>query len=259
MAGEPLRPLFHDLPHPVHRLHVVLERWAAEEADLRNIRRAQARHAALSLDRLDHRRLFAADVRPRPASQVNGRVRARRICVQLLKFILQDLPATGVFVAQIDIDLADAYRPGRDEHAFQEAVRIALEVPAVLEGARLALVDIDRHQARRGLAGHASPLAADRETGAAQAAQSRVLHDLGQSVAGMLARETVGDELVAAVPFVGGEIDVTGLRAGNLLPVDGFLYRINAGMAHGVLTHNRHGSHFAPAHARRMHHAHALP
>src|SRR5687768_8810225 len=73
LRGEPLRALLDDLAHPVHRLHVVLEGRPAEEADLRHVRRAQARHAALALDRLDHRRLLAADVRSRTPAQVDRR------------------------------------------------------------------------------------------------------------------------------------------------------------------------------------------
>src|ERR1700694_2298799 len=73
MADEPGRALLDDLPHPVHRLHVVLEGGTVEEAYLSDVRRAQARHAALALDRLDHRRLFAADVRSGAAAHVNRR------------------------------------------------------------------------------------------------------------------------------------------------------------------------------------------
>src|SRR5438132_13402220 len=68
LRREPWRALLDDLAHPVHRLHVVLERRAAEEADLSDVRRPQARHAALALDRLDHRRLLAADIGARPPS-----------------------------------------------------------------------------------------------------------------------------------------------------------------------------------------------
>ena len=76
---EPLRALLDDLAHPVQRFHVVLERRPAEEAHLRDIRRAQPRHAALAFDRFDHRRLFAADVRTGAAPQIDRRQRARRI------------------------------------------------------------------------------------------------------------------------------------------------------------------------------------
>jgi len=72
----------------------------------------------------------------------------------------------------------DAHRPGGDQHAFQEAVRVALQVDAVLEGAGLALVDVDGHQARTRFAAHDAPLAACREACAAQAAQARVFHGL---------------------------------------------------------------------------------
>ena len=83
-----------------------------------------------------------------------------------------------VLVAQVDVDLGDAHRPGGDQHAFEEAVRIALEVVAVLEGAGLALVDVHRHQPRRRLGAHDAPLAPGRKAGAAEAAQAGVLHRL---------------------------------------------------------------------------------
>ena len=82
LGGEPRRAFLHDLAHPVHRLHVVLERGTAEEPDLRHVRRAQARHAALALERLDHRRLFAADISARAAPQMDRRQRAGRIRLQ---------------------------------------------------------------------------------------------------------------------------------------------------------------------------------
>jgi hypothetical protein len=70
---EPLRAVFDEVAHPEQRLHVVLERGAAEEADLRDVRRAKARHAALAFDGFDHRGLFAADVGARAAAQVDAR------------------------------------------------------------------------------------------------------------------------------------------------------------------------------------------
>src|SRR5205085_7964680 len=118
--------------------------------------------------------------------------------------------------AQIDVNLRDSHRPRGDEHAFEEAVRVALEVPAVLERARLALVDVHRHQARLGLAGDALPLAPDREARAAEAAQRRVFHDPGNAFARVLACEAVGDQLVAAGLLVGGEVDVLRLFTGKL-------------------------------------------
>ena len=70
-SREPRRAVLEDVAHPEERLHVVLERRAAEEAHLRDVRRTQSRHPALAFDRLDHRRLFAADVRAGAAPQVD--------------------------------------------------------------------------------------------------------------------------------------------------------------------------------------------
>jgi hypothetical protein len=80
-----------------------------------------------------------------------------------------------VFVAQVDVDGLGAHHLGGDQHAFEKAVRVALQVETVLEGAGLAFVDVDGHQARRGLLAHDAPLAPRRKARAAQAAQARVL------------------------------------------------------------------------------------
>ena len=76
-------------------------------------------------------------------------MRARRIRLQRRELLLEDRAAAVILVAQVDIDGIDADRPGGDDGAFEEPMRIALEVVAILERARLALVDVDRHQARR--------------------------------------------------------------------------------------------------------------
>src|SRR6266852_9721401 len=167
LRGEPVGSALEYLAHPVQRLHVVLERRQAEEAQLRNVRRTQPRHAALALDRLDHRRFLAADISTGAAAKMNRRQLARRILLQRGDFLFQYGAAAMVFVAQVDVDLVDADRPRRDERAFDEAVRIALEIPAVLEGAGLALVDVDRHEPRRRLCGDRFPFAPRRKARAA--------------------------------------------------------------------------------------------
>jgi hypothetical protein len=73
-----------------------------------------------------------------------------RIGLERRELALEDRAAAVVFIAQIDVDLVDTDRPGGDQRAFDEAVRVALEVVAVLERARLAFVDVDRAEARRG-------------------------------------------------------------------------------------------------------------
>ena len=71
------RALLEDVAHPVQRLEVVLQRRPAEQPDLRDVGRAQPRHAALAFDRFDHRRLFAADVGAGAAPQLDAAAAAR--------------------------------------------------------------------------------------------------------------------------------------------------------------------------------------
>ena len=192
---DPLRALLDDVADPVERLDVLLERRAAEQADLRDIRRAMARQAALALDRLDHRRLFAADVGAGAAAQMDlgdtcrgPRVRACAISSS------QHQPQLGIFVADVDVDLGRLDHPGGDQHAFEEAVRIEAEIVAVLERAGLALVGVHRHQPRAFFGAHERPLAAGREARAAKPAQAGVADDLDQLVARALAGERLVEQ-----------------------------------------------------------------
>ena len=108
--------------------------------------------------------------------------------------------AAVVFVAQVDVDGLGADHLGGDQQAFEEAVRVALQVGAVLEGAGLAFVDVHRHQARRGLVAHDAPLAPGRKAGAAQAAQAGVFHAPRSTVVGVvLAVDHGGRQAVAAL------------------------------------------------------------
>ena len=168
--------------------------------DLRDVRRAQPRHAALAFDRFDHRRLFAADVGAGAAAQLDRRQRAGTAGARAARQLgLEQRAAAVVLVAQVDVDRLDAHRPGGDQHAFDEAVRIALEVDAVLEGAGLAFVDVHRHQPRRRLVAHDAPLAPGREAGAAQAAQAGVFQRLDHRLDVARAVQAIAQQRVAAL------------------------------------------------------------
>ena len=93
-----------------------------------------------------------------------------------------------VLVPQVDVAGVNAHHHGGDQHAFQEAVGIALKISAVLKGARLALVNIDGHEFGRGLIAHDAPFAPGRETCATQATQARVFHGLNDLLGVLLAR-----------------------------------------------------------------------
>src|SRR5262245_29586187 len=122
MAREPRRSLLRDVTHPMHRLHVVLERGTPEEPDLREVRRTETGLAALALDRLDHRGLFAADVGAGAAAEMNGRNRAGRIGLKRRDLAFENRAASVIFVAKVDVDFVDADSPRGDERAFDEAM-----------------------------------------------------------------------------------------------------------------------------------------
>ncbi len=228
----------------------------AEQSDLRHVRRAQPRHAALALDRFDHRGLFAADVGAGAAPQMDRRQRARRIFLQRGDLALEYRAAARVLVAQVNIDLGNLRRPRRDHHAFEKAVRIALEVIAVLERSRLALVDIDGHQARRAFAAQNAPLAAGRKTRAAEPAQAGGFHRF-QDVFGIaLARQTFSGDFVAAVFAILVEADVARDRAARIFRRDLRLDSLHRRARDRILADHHRRRLFAASDARRRNHAH---
>ena len=94
---------------------------------------------------------------------------------QLGDFALEDFARGRVFVADVDVDVGRLDDMRADQRAFEEAVRVAVEIEAVLEGAGLALVAVDGHQPRPGFAEHRAPFAPGRETGAAEPAQAGIV------------------------------------------------------------------------------------
>jgi hypothetical protein len=177
---------------------------------------------------------------------------------QFGQFAFEHAAAAVVFVAQVDVDLRDADGPGRDQHAFEKAVRVALEVDAVLEGAGLALVDIHRHQARRGFVAHDAPLAAGRKACAAEAAQARVFHRLDDGLDFVLAGDALLQQAVAAFGFVSRVVDegFGGMRRG--LRIDQGLHRVDARMRQRALADCDGRRLLATADARRGDHAYVL-
>src|SRR5690606_34118041 len=268
VPGKPLGPLLLDLAYPEKGLHVVLERRAAEQADFRHIRRTQTRLAALAFDRLDHRGFFTANVSTRAATQLDGRQREIGFLREERQLALQHLAAAVIFVAQVDIDFGDADGPCGDQHAFQETMRIALEVVAILERAGFALVDVHRHQARLGLRTDDAPFAPRGEARATQATQARVLHFDDHLFAVDTTFEAVLDEFVAAVLAVLVESDVSrshhfriGVVARPVLDglgLDQLFDFFGRCVRDRVLTDDDDRRGFAAAHTGRMQHTHVL-
>jgi hypothetical protein len=158
------------------RLHVVHHRGALVEAAHREARRAVARIAALAFERGEQARRLAAHVGAGAAvdDEVAREVRAEERLsevaggVRLLERA-RDAPVRQVeLAADVDERVPHLQRVGGDQHRLEEQVRRALEDPAVLEGARLALVGVGAEVVRLAVVevDHA-PLAPGGEVGAA--------------------------------------------------------------------------------------------
>ena len=157
-----------------------------KSAGLRRERRLDARVAALALDRVHQRGLFAADVRARPAVDA----RCRSACPLPKTFGAERRPwrrpppRAAVMIAErlgelaADVDVAALGPDGvrRDGAALDELVRRPAHDLAVLEGAGLRLVGVADEVVRLAVVlRHEGPLEAGREAGAAAPAQARLL------------------------------------------------------------------------------------
>ena len=151
----------------------MLERRLPKESNLSHIGRTQSGQSALALDGFNHRGFFATDIRPCAAP--NDQLR-QRFWIRLSEFFnccVQNFNHTGVLVPDIEITAVDAHHLCRNQHPFQKAVGIALQVITILECARLSFIDIDGHQSGSGLFLQNPPLASRREPGAAQPPKPR--------------------------------------------------------------------------------------
>ena len=190
---------------PVQGLDVVHQRGAAEEAELGDEGRAVARLARLAFERLDQRRLLAADVGAGAATQHDEAGRGEAGGLELADRLAQYRVQAGVFVAQVEVDRRRVDGERARQRAFEHPVRRGLQIVAVLEGARLAFVGVDHEVARRGAGAHRLPLARGREAGAAQPAQAGFGEPGLKRVDGGRAAAQALHQGVAAGGAIGGE------------------------------------------------------
>ncbi len=171
---------------------------------------------------------------------------------------VEDRPALRVFVAQINVDVGGLDHPGGDQHAFEKAVRVGFEKIAVLEGAGLALVAIDREQARGGLLAHQTPFAPGRKPGTTEPAQPRMLERLDHLLGFARAGETGLQQAVAARRTIGIEADEGRDRGMGLAGGDRGGNRGGGGMLVQRVADRHHRRAIAAAHAGRPHHPHRV-
>src|SRR5215212_3133633 len=253
---ERLRALLDDVAHPPQRLDIVDEGRAPEQADLARKRRLVARQPALALDRFQHRRFFAADIGAGAATEMELRAPRQAGRLELRDLAQQDLAALRILVTQIDVDVRRLDRPGADQHAFEEAVRVGLEIVPVLEGAGLALIGVDGHQARRRLGPHEAPLAPGGKARTAKPAQVRILERLDDALDRALAVEAIGEELIAALGAIAVEVDVARNVRMRLAGGDRLRDALDTRMLMQRMADRDDGRVVAAAHAGRADYAH---
>ena len=152
-------------------------------------RRPDARRAALAFERLDQRRLLAADIGSGADVDRDVEIEAgvaqdvsaqQMLLTPPLQHRLQRLEQVAVFAAQINQAAPRTDHPCRDRHALEHGIGLPAQQHVVLEGARLAFVGVAHHHALgAGRLAAQFPLQAGREACAAAAAQVAEF-DLGQ-------------------------------------------------------------------------------
>ena len=166
------------------RLDVVDDRRLGEEPRDDGKRRLVARLAPLALDRVEDRRLLAADVRARALPHLDVEVQPLTEDVLpevatvpgLLERVVENVVRLRVLATQVDVAARAVGRVRRDRHRLDHRKRVAFEQSTILERARLGLVGVAHEIVRPGrLPGDSLPFDADREGGSAAALQLGVL------------------------------------------------------------------------------------
>ena len=136
-------------------------------------------------------------------------------------------------------------------------MRIGFEIEAVLEGAGLALVAIDRHQPRAGLAQHRAPFAPGREAGAAETAQDGVVERLQQIFLRQFAGAQTVQQRVTAAGNIGIIVDIVRQMRVGLAGLGGGEHVGNSGVIDKVMPDLGRRRGIAAADTGRAHHANA--
>jgi hypothetical protein len=203
-GGKPAGAAAQDRRRDRDRFDVVDRGRAAIEADIGREWRLQARLALLALQAFQQRGLLAADIGAGAVMNENVKIPAVLVVLAqqsgVVAFVdrgLQRLALADELAAHIDVGDMRAHGETGDQAAFDQRMRIVAHDLAVLAGAGLGFVGVD-DEIMRALAHflrHEGPFETGRETGAAAAAQARILHLLDDPVA------PLGDQPLRSVPM----------------------------------------------------------
>ena len=202
--------------HVGERLHVVDQRRATPQPAFRRERRAGTRRAAFAFDRGHQRRLLAADKRAGADAQINVEVEGRfkdaaaqqAVLFRLLDRRLQPADRQRILRAHVNEALVRPHRVSRDGHAFQHAVRVALQHAAVHERAGIPFVGVANDVfLLAGRLGDRRPLEAGRIARAAAPAQPALDHRIQHFLGGHLPQH-----VVQGLVTVGRDVGLDALR-----------------------------------------------
>ena len=216
--AEPLGALVDDDGDIGERFDVVDARRAAPKTLDRRERRTGLRHTAVTLDRLEKSRLFAADERAGAEAELDIKVEvaAENLLAQetevagLLNSDLETLNGERIFSTNINVALRSADREAGDGHGLEDGVGIAFERGAVHVSAGVALVGVTDHVLLALRLLHSElPLHTGGEARAAATAETRLKH-LIDDLLGRHLKENLLESLVT----VAGDIilDLLGIN-----------------------------------------------
>ena len=137
-----------------------------------------------------------------------------------------------VLIAEVDIDLDGLDGPGRQQHAGQHAMGLALQVVAVLERSRLPFVGVDHHQPGGRLLAHQPPLHGRAEACPPHPAELGLLDGRDQLLAIALAAHTFGKEPIPLLCPESLQTLVSRDDRGRLAGGDGLGHRCRSGAVH---------------------------
>ena len=222
---EPIRAVHDDVRDVAERLHVVDQRGPLVETLVGRERGLQAGIAPLALERVEERRLLAADVRPGPAVHDEvarevrpqdplARVPAR---ISLRESGVEDVGLLLVLAPDVDEGVVGPGGVGADQHALDQLVRIAVNQLAVLERPRLGLVGVAAQVLVDFAVGQEAGLLAHREAGAAAAPQAGEL-ELSDDLVRRHLGQRPAQAAIAAQALVG--VDAVQVRHAGVLEQD---------------------------------------
>ncbi len=202
----PAAPCSQDVGHGGDRLDVVDHRRARVQARHGGERRLEPGLAAVALQRVQQRRLLAADVGAGAGvhHDVQAEPGALDVAAQVARLVglghgvVQPPDHVQDLAADVDEGLLGPDRVGGDDDALDQRLRVGQQRRHVLAGAGLGLVGVDHQVVRLAVAlRDEAPLHAGREARPAAAAQHRVLERLDDAVG--LHGQRRGQRLVPAV------------------------------------------------------------